>query len=171
MTSAEPAPWRDPQANSPFDRSYVYDHAARLTEAKTGSLARGGSADDGPYQMTNFAAGVLKNTTYRTVPMGESYVDRDGPHATGASTNGMDNVFINSQGPFFDYNINVPGVGRRPFNFGIRDQTQFAALLLLHELGHQVGLFGPDANDAQLNLSYTQAVIDTCFPELAQAQR
>lgn len=33
-----------------FDRSYAYDHAGRLKEAHTGEQARGGAADDGPYQ-------------------------------------------------------------------------------------------------------------------------
>src|SRR2546430_2942378 len=35
-----------------FDRSYNYDHAARLTQALTGNEARGGSTADGPYNET-----------------------------------------------------------------------------------------------------------------------
>jgi YD repeat-containing protein len=35
-----------------FDRSYSYDHAGRLTEAHTGTQARGGQVDDGPYQQS-----------------------------------------------------------------------------------------------------------------------
>jgi len=35
-----------------FDRSYSYDHVARLTSSFTGSEARGGNVADGPYRQT-----------------------------------------------------------------------------------------------------------------------
>jgi YD repeat-containing protein len=35
-----------------FDRGYIYDHAARLTQALTGDEARGGTNADGPYKET-----------------------------------------------------------------------------------------------------------------------
>jgi YD repeat-containing protein len=35
-----------------FDRSYSYDHVARLTTSFSGSEARGGSTSDGPYRQT-----------------------------------------------------------------------------------------------------------------------
>jgi YD repeat-containing protein len=40
------------QTNSPFDRAYRYDHVGRLTDALTGSEARGGINGDGPYRDT-----------------------------------------------------------------------------------------------------------------------
>ncbi|MFL6253898.1 MAG: hypothetical protein ACJ74T_02665, partial [Pyrinomonadaceae bacterium] len=40
------------QLDHAFDRSYTYDHAGRLAAAHTGEQARGGTADDGPYQQT-----------------------------------------------------------------------------------------------------------------------
>ncbi len=41
--------------------------------------------------------------------------------------------------------------------------TKFGALLLLHELGHQVGIFGKDAGNEKVNRGYTQQVLDACF--------
>jgi hypothetical protein len=37
-------------ANNLFDRSYSFDHAARLTESYSGTEARGGTTTDGPYR-------------------------------------------------------------------------------------------------------------------------
>jgi len=40
---------------------------------------------------------------------------------------------------------------------------KFGAILLLHELGHQVGIFGKDAGNQKLSNEYTQQVLDACF--------
>ena len=42
----------DDLVDDTFDRSYSYDHGGRLAAAHTGAQARGGTADDGPYQQT-----------------------------------------------------------------------------------------------------------------------
>jgi YD repeat-containing protein len=51
--------------NPGFDRSYSYDQVGRLTEAKTGSEARGGSAADGPYKQS-YQYDVWDNLLRRT---------------------------------------------------------------------------------------------------------
>jgi len=54
------------QTNSPFDRAYVYnDPAGRLTNALTGSEARGGNLEDGPYSET-YVYDVWNQTTSLT---------------------------------------------------------------------------------------------------------
>jgi RHS repeat-associated protein len=80
-------------------------------------------------------------------------------------------VLINAQGPFISQQqmVSVPG-GRRmetfDFGTGLRG-VQFQALILLHELGHQTGVFRlHDASLPQLNLFYTRSVMEMCFPEV-----
>ena len=113
-----------------------------------------------------YAIGVLGNTEYRVLPLGAptSVSGTSNYTVTGAQTNSPRSVFINSQGPFFDTSINIPGGGNRTFDFGTGlSGPAFGALLLLHELGHQMGLFGADASDPQLNRQHTQQVQDACF--------
>jgi hypothetical protein len=117
----------------------------------------------------NFGLDTLEATNYRILPLGApSYDSNTGSvRVSGAATFSISNVFVNSQGPFFNIRPNVSGRGPVTLDLGTGlNQTQFAAFQLLHELGHQVGLFGPDANDAALNSRYSQAVLDACFPEL-----
>jgi hypothetical protein len=58
----------------------------------------------------------------------------------------------------------VPGAGLKTLDFGTGLRgAGFDALLLLHELGHQVGVFGSDVDNPKLNRSYTQQVLDACF--------
>jgi hypothetical protein len=74
-------------------------------------------------------------------------------------------VFINADGPFANQSMYVMGKsGFQTVDMGTNLRgADFAALLLLHELGHVVGKFGPDANDGKLNRSYTDAVLKNCF--------
>ncbi len=41
--------------------------------------------------------------------------------------------------------------------------VQYRALLLLHELGHDIGIFGPDADNIPLRDSYTAQVLIACL--------
>jgi RHS repeat-associated protein len=109
---------------------------------------------------------ALESTEYRVLPLGAPSLNQQtGQYGvTGAQTNSSTSVFINSQGPFFNTIINIPGVGNRTFDFGTGlSGAEFGALLLLHELGHQIGIFRSDRNDSALNRSYTQQVQDACF--------
>jgi YD repeat-containing protein len=52
--------------NNPiFDRAFSYDHVGRLQEARTGSEARGGNTQDGPFKQS-YSYDVWENTTSRT---------------------------------------------------------------------------------------------------------
>jgi hypothetical protein len=91
--------------------------------------------------------------------------------ATGAATftnTRPQSVSINNYGPFRNTSVLVStsgGTQSHTFDFGTHLRgAQFGALLLLHELGHLTGIFGPDANDAKKNREYTQRVQDACFP-------
>jgi hypothetical protein len=74
-------------------------------------------------------------------------------------------IFINSEGPFVSQSMVVTGKsGFQTIDMGTHLRgPDFGALLLLHELGHVVGKFGPDAHDGKLNRSYTDAVLKNCF--------
>jgi YD repeat-containing protein len=53
-------------SNNPvFDRAFVYDHVGRLQEARTGSEARGGTTQDGPFKQT-YNYDVWENTVSLT---------------------------------------------------------------------------------------------------------
>lgn|SRR5215469_3700238 len=115
------------------------------------------------------AANTLLSTSYRILPMGAPSVQQDGTvSAIGASTvPGTTNVFINSQGPFFNPQMQVPGVGPTTLDFGTGLRgSDFGALLLLHELGHETSSasgFKSDAGNSNLNRRQTQKVLDKCF--------
>jgi hypothetical protein len=89
---------------------------------------------------------------------------------TGAATLSNTNppsVYLNTNGPFSNTTLLVmtpSGVQSKTVDFktGMRG-AEFGALLLLHELGHLVGIFKADASNAELNRQYTQQVQDACF--------
>jgi len=58
----------------------------------------------------------------------------------------------------------VPGAGLKALDFhsGLRGAS-FDALILLHELEHQLGVFESDKDKPDLNRKYTQQVLDACF--------
>ncbi|MEW6735316.1 MAG: RHS repeat-associated core domain-containing protein [Acidobacteriota bacterium] len=75
-------------------------------------------------------------------------------------------IWINPNGAFANLNNPVINVGGRQFigdcGSGLRG-PQLGALLLLHELGHLMNIFGPDADSPDINRAYTQAVLRNCF--------
>jgi hypothetical protein len=112
---------------------------------------------------------MLENTEYRVLPFAEGgpkYDPNTGEtKVTGAGTYSPTSVFINEKGNFFNNRMFVPGktgIQTLDFHTGLVGK-QFSALLLLHELGHQVGLFGPDAKNQKLNEQYTRQVKKACF--------
>jgi hypothetical protein len=117
------------------------------------------------------AEALFQSAEYRFLPLGAPAINEDGRvGVVGACTHAdtrPPSVFINLQGPFLSQLMYVPGkngLQTLDFNSNLRG-ADFGALLLLHELGHMVGKFGPDANDYQLNLSYTQEVLKNCFKD------
>jgi hypothetical protein len=115
------------------------------------------------------AAAKFEGAEYRFVPMGAPRLnDEDVPTVVGAATYADPppaSVMINSQGPFLKQTMIVNGAtGFQKVDMGTNLRgADFGALLLLHELGHVVGKFGPDAHDSALNRSYTESVLKNCF--------
>ena len=109
---------------------------------------------------------TINNTEYRFLRRGAPAVNPANGvlGVMGAETKGPNSVFINTQGPSISQNILVPGEGVKSFGYGTGLRgTEFNTMLLLHELGHQVGIFGPDAKDPKLNAAYTKQVLKACF--------
>ncbi|MFI5361413.1 MAG: hypothetical protein ACHQ49_05545 [Elusimicrobiota bacterium] len=112
----------------------------------------------------------FETSEYRFLPMGKPHLNDQGVvtvigAATHAEGKPPASVFINSEGPFVTQMMFVTGrSGFQKVDMGtnLRD-ADFGALLLLHELGHVVGKFGPDADDSELNRSYTDQVLKNCF--------
>jgi hypothetical protein len=103
---------------------------------------------------------ILEGTSYRILPLPSS--------SNGAQTNSETSVFINQTGVFFanspsgTVTFNVPN----PTNGGLvavsLPQVDLQAFILLHELGHQSGNFGPDLN-ATVNGQNSWTVLENCF--------
>jgi YD repeat-containing protein len=74
------------QTNSPFDRAYRYDHVGRLTEALTGSEARGGATANVPYY-ESYGYDVWGNLTAR------------GGRNWSQVINGYSSTFVNNRNP------------------------------------------------------------------------
>jgi hypothetical protein len=91
-----------------------------------------------------------------------------GYSSVGASTfpEGLGAVFINSQGPFINPTHTLVLAPGRPFvdlSGGMSD-VDARALIILHELGHLTGMFGPDTGKfAYYNKFFTGLVRTNCF--------
>jgi hypothetical protein len=112
------------------------------------------------------ALATINGAEYRFLPLGAPKVDSKtgAVSVVGAATNSATSVFINTQGPFLNQNMFVPGAGLKTLDLGTGLRgASFDAVLLLHELGHQLGIFGPDKDKPDLNRKYTQQVLDACF--------
>ncbi len=94
---------------------------------------------------------TMQATEYRFLNLGSA--------AVGAETVSPTNVFINSAGPFMTFTSGSQAFG---MSWNV---SQFRALILLRELGHQLsGITGfqPDANSS-LNEAQSNQVIGSCF--------
>lgn len=110
---------------------------------------------------------ALKDTHYRFLPF------TNDPTA-GAATNPDGSVFLNTNGPFFNNSTDgngttvfVPDPSPQisalvPTTFG--SSAQLGAFLLLHELGHELGIFPPDTNKS-INGSNSRKVLEHCFKD------
>jgi hypothetical protein len=116
------------------------------------------------------ARNALLSVEFRFLNLGAPRRDPNtgGISVIGASTNAGYNpsIFVNRQGPFFNQRLFVQGAGYRTFDLGSGlTGKNFRAFILLHELGHLIRKFLPDAQDSELNQRYSQQVLDECFKE------
>jgi RHS repeat-associated protein len=111
---------------------------------------------------TDFAQEELTETDYRILPFPSD-------NTAGAQTLG-NNVQFNLNGAFFTaqavFGV-VSVVFPSPYSPGVKDTIQmnqiaFQAMLILHELGHETGVFGPDTTDT-VNGGYSDQVLENCF--------
>jgi hypothetical protein len=137
------------------------DALSHTSQADCGELFFPG--DEDPSLTTSEA---LEATTYWVEPLNPG---------VGAQTVNANTVFLNSNGAFFNAGANANGTVsvRMPNANGVFRVFTFANLatlegfLILHELGHQVGLYGPDVNRAA-NGQNSQLVLSNCFTMNAQ---
>jgi hypothetical protein len=138
----------------PFNNGFV-NAVRRLREPKCAAFFGSGA------ELQFVSAG------YRFTFMGAPVVNEQGNvQVVGAAAfHNPDWVFINSQGPFVTPRMFVPGKsGLQTVDMGTNLRgADFSALLLLHELGHLVGNFVPDAGDNALNTSNSKAVLKNCY--------
>jgi len=103
---------------------------------------------------------AMENTEYRILPLAS--------RAIGAQTNIETSVFINSNGAFFAVQpdsqglvrFSIPGVGGDGFEQITTTLSGFRAFILLHELGHQMRVFGSDAAPPGANEDARQIVLE-----------
>jgi hypothetical protein len=126
--------------------------------------------DEDPVSM---ATQTLENTTYRLLVLPD---DHGNPApGTGAATLDRSNVIINTIGAYFNavpsangtVTVRMPNQNGVPDTYTFSNTATFQAFILLHELGHQFGVFGPDVDPAG-NGANSQAVLTNCFHQDAQ---
>ena len=110
---------------------------------------------------------TFENTEYRATDLGS-------PNA-GANTINSSTVFINSAGAFFTavpdpaghvtFTIPSTTANGPATSITFLSQASANAFLLLHELGHQTGMFGPDAGEDKkpINAQNSWVVLSNCF--------
>ena len=159
-----------PGGTDPFDFLDVnqgYDVALdKLNNPDCAGLLAGSSAPASEYLALSGTGAYLQqmmaDTTYRAAPIpgGE------------AQTIDPENVMINRAGSFFrklsapnatmNVTIASPTTPGATVTLAIQ-KADYQAALLLHELGHQTGVFGDDDENPQLNSAFTLSVLQDCF--------
>ncbi len=109
------------------------------------------------------AAETLKAAGYRFVPMGRPQL-RMFPTpqysvVNAATIHEQNLILINSEGAFFEPRLAIEAAY---FNYGLKDR-KLRAFILLHELGHLMGRFEPDADNPALSRKYSDLVRESCF--------
>jgi RHS repeat-associated protein len=162
----------DVQPNVPASNPYTQNQMQDLTQGLNDAVQRL------IYGSTNCAGalsgfdGLLSVATAVTTLEATLYMLEPLQAGTGAQTNGSESVFINVNGAFFNTAPNANGTVTvlMPNKQGVQSAFTFASLsdlqgfILLHELGHQLGTFGPDIN-AAANGQNSASVLDNCFTQ------
>ncbi len=138
-----------------------------------GSINCAGALSGLGAELTSVATAV--STTEATLYMLEPLAA-----GTGAQTNGAESVFVNMNGAFFNagpnangtVTVTMPNAQGASTSFTFASLTDFQSFILLHELGHQLGAFGPDIVDdaangqnAAANGQNSATVLDNCFTQ------
>ena len=105
------------------------------------------------------AAGEVASTLAATNYKVYAFKKEDG---IGAKTLGPVDVEINAAGVFVTGTEGKITLDRR--NYDLSQISNVRGMILLHELGHQLGIFGADRDDAALNAHHSLLVIGACFP-------
>ena len=162
----------DVQPNVPLGNSYSANQMQALTQGLNDAIKRLVSGSTGcadalsgnDSYMAAFTSGLtLAGTTYRILPLAAG---------AGAATIDIGDVILNATGAFFSAAPNadgtvtvlMPNAQGVQTSFTFASSSDFQAFVLLHELGHQLGTFGPDV-DAATNGQNSQTVLDNCFTE------
>jgi RHS repeat-associated protein len=140
-----------------FDDAFDHLNTVKCADFFTGTDHA--ATEFNPYDVLN----ALSDTTYWLYP--SSMVPQ-----TGAQTVDATNVQLNLNGQFFNYTTNANGTvtvalpdsaGNRT-NTTFTDASTFQGFILLHEFGHQMGVYGPDT-DSAMNGTNSAGVLDNCF--------
>ncbi len=99
---------------------------------------------------------TMSSTNYAFYDLGDASI--------GAETLDRGSVFINTRGLFVTVQDGLITLDRRHYDLG--DASDVRAMILLHELGHQLGFFGPDHGPGleQANAEHSLDVIRACIP-------
>jgi RHS repeat-associated protein len=144
--------------------NYALQHLNTIDCADFYSGTDHGATEFDPSDVVN----ALENTTYRLVTLPQ------GP-GTGAQTVDATDVQLNLAGAFFNAGSNpngtvmvkMPNSGGVLSTFTFADVGTFQGFLLLHEFGHQMGVYGIDL-DSAANGANSASVLSHCFRQDAQ---
>jgi len=113
----------------------------------------------------------LMSAEYKLLSLGAPRFQGNEPVVTAARTiRDLNMIVINLDGPFL--NPRLPLAGRYHYFNAIASRSngpiilsddEFRVLILLHELGHLIGKFGPDRRDTQKAEIANTAVLRHCF--------
>jgi len=150
---------------------YAFDVATENLSCVEYFAGLGSDADT--YQIAQaygYVANAMAATTYRILPLASP--------STGAATIGASDVFINSTGVFFTATPAADGsvtvflpdsvTGAASANTFVSVQA-LQGFMLLHELGHQLGLYGADTTAVD-NGRNSRAILDHCFERDARGR-
>ena len=99
---------------------------------------------------------VLAATDYKVY----SFVK--GEESIGAKTLGPADVEINADGLFLTAKDGKISLNRQ--NYDLFQLSNVRGMILLHELGHELGIFPADRGNAELNAHHSLTIIQNCFP-------
>ena len=111
-------------------------------------------ADNG-HSSTEVAA-ALGATTYKV------YSFKKGEESIGAKTLGPIDVEINADGLFITATGGKITLNRQRYDLSLDSNVR--GMVLLHELGHELGIFPADRGNPELNAHHSLTIIGSCFP-------